>query len=313
MPTARFKIGDFSQLAQVSVRTLRLYDELGLIHPAETDRWTGYRYYTLDQLPRLTRILALKDLGLSLGQIAHLMKNDLSAKQMRRMLEQKQAELEQQLSNTQSQMQRVRARLHQIENETAPPKYEVVLKTLNALAFASIRVTVPHLSEMANYRMARQSEMYATLAQYGIKPLDPELFVYHLDRRAVEKISRWCGQRALSRPARSRDSGKCNSSRQHLERPRCHHRAVQLNRAKRFAIRRSVSRTTSRLVRVFHARSRTLLKHHARNSTARRTVPQFLNFDRIDRINRIDPFVYCDASGVIKWRLQLATAPQTSN
>lgn len=188
MPTARFKIGDFSQLAQVSVRTLRLYDELGLIHPAETDRWTGYRYYTLDQLPRLTRILALKDLGLSLGQIAHLMKNDLSAKQMRRMLEQKQAELEQQLSNTQSQMQRVRARLHQIENETAPPKYEVVLKTLNALAFASIRVTVPHLSEMANYRMARQSEMYATLAQYGIKPLDPELFVYHLDEYREENL-----------------------------------------------------------------------------------------------------------------------------
>lgn len=63
MLTARFKIGDFSQLGQVSVRTLRLYDELNLIKPAETDKWTGYRYYTLDQLPRLNRILALKDLG----------------------------------------------------------------------------------------------------------------------------------------------------------------------------------------------------------------------------------------------------------
>src|SRR5690349_19664882 len=109
MPTARFKIGDFSQLGQVSVRTLRLYDQLDLIKPAETDQWTGYRYYTLDQLPRLHRILALKDLGLSLDQIAQLLKNDLPVKQMREMLLQKQTELAQQLTDMQTQMRRVQA------------------------------------------------------------------------------------------------------------------------------------------------------------------------------------------------------------
>jgi len=61
-----FKIGEFSKLSQVTVKTLRYYDEIGLLKPAEVDRFTSYRYYSVDQLPRLNRILALKDLGLSL-------------------------------------------------------------------------------------------------------------------------------------------------------------------------------------------------------------------------------------------------------
>ena len=40
------KIGEFSKLSRVSVRMLRHYDEIGLLKPAETDRFTDYRYYT---------------------------------------------------------------------------------------------------------------------------------------------------------------------------------------------------------------------------------------------------------------------------
>ena len=77
------KIGDFSKLAQVSVKTLRYYGQLGLLKPAWTDRFTSYRYYALDQLPRLNRILALKDLGFSLEQIRRLLRDDLSAAELR--------------------------------------------------------------------------------------------------------------------------------------------------------------------------------------------------------------------------------------
>ncbi|MBK8046560.1 MAG: MerR family transcriptional regulator [Anaerolineales bacterium] len=62
-----FKIGDFSRVSQVSVRMLRHYDKLGLLAPGHIDKFTGYRYYTLDQLPRLNRIVALNDLGLTLA------------------------------------------------------------------------------------------------------------------------------------------------------------------------------------------------------------------------------------------------------
>ena len=45
------KIGDFSKLSRVSVRMLRYYDEIGLLKPAEIDRFTDYRYYSEAQLP----------------------------------------------------------------------------------------------------------------------------------------------------------------------------------------------------------------------------------------------------------------------
>lgn len=188
MLTARFKIGDFSQLGQVSVRTLRLYDELDLIKPAETDKWTGYRYYTLDQLPRLNRILALKDLGLSLEQIAHLLKNDLPVQQMRGMLRQKQTELEQQLANTHNQLKRVDARLRQIENQDAPPKYEIAFKEGSAANIASIRLIVPHVSDMEFLRYETLNKLYSTLDAHQIKPLDPEIFIYALSEYNDENI-----------------------------------------------------------------------------------------------------------------------------
>ena len=63
------KIGDFARLGQVSVVTLRHYDEIGMLKHVTVDSSTGYRYYSVAQLPRLNRILALKDLGFSLEQI----------------------------------------------------------------------------------------------------------------------------------------------------------------------------------------------------------------------------------------------------
>ncbi|MEL7433945.1 MAG: MerR family DNA-binding transcriptional regulator, partial [Chloroflexota bacterium] len=53
-----FKIGDFSKLSQVSSKALRYYDNIGLLKPAHVDSFSGYRYYTVDQLPRLNRIVA---------------------------------------------------------------------------------------------------------------------------------------------------------------------------------------------------------------------------------------------------------------
>ena len=77
------KIGDFSKLSLVSVRTLRYYEEMGLLAPIQVDRFTGYRYYSFDQLPRLNRILALKDLGFSLEQIAQMLDEGLPPAQIR--------------------------------------------------------------------------------------------------------------------------------------------------------------------------------------------------------------------------------------
>ncbi len=55
------RIGTFAHLSQVSVVTLRHYDDLGLLEPVAVDSETGYRYYSVSQLPRLNRILSPAD------------------------------------------------------------------------------------------------------------------------------------------------------------------------------------------------------------------------------------------------------------
>ncbi|HLL40385.1 MAG TPA: MerR family transcriptional regulator [Rubrobacteraceae bacterium] len=173
------KIGDFSQLGQVSVRTLHHYDERGLLKPAEIDDFTGYRFYSVDQLPRLNRILALKDLGFSLDQIGRLVQDDVPAEQLRGMLTLKQAEIERQLTEGQTRLMRVEARLKQIEQEGKPSPYEVVLKKTSPQAIAATRAVVPTLENMPTYRCNLYDELYESLECLGIEPGAPEYALYH--------------------------------------------------------------------------------------------------------------------------------------
>ncbi|KAA3656179.1 MAG: MerR family transcriptional regulator [Chloroflexi bacterium] len=176
-----FKIGDFSQLGQVSTRMLRHYDKLGLLKPSNTDKWTGYRYYTIDQLSRLHRIIALKDLGLSLEQISRLLDNgdDLPVAQLRGMLTIRRADLSQELQEKQAQLERVEARLTHLEHAGQPSPYEIVVKSLPSQAIASIREPVPSAPEMEYYCKVHHEQLYALMQQCGIRPLTPEITLYH--------------------------------------------------------------------------------------------------------------------------------------
>lgn len=137
------RIGDFSKLSHVSVKTLRFYDEMGLLKPVEVDPFTGYRYYEFDQLPRLYRILALKDLGFSLEEIGRLLEGDLSAEQMRGMLKLRQAEIRQRVEEETQRLERVALWLRQIDQERSISRYDVVLKEIEPMPVASVRGVVP--------------------------------------------------------------------------------------------------------------------------------------------------------------------------
>jgi DNA-binding transcriptional MerR regulator len=133
------KIGEFSRLTRVSVRMLRYYDEIGLLKPQRVDDESGYRYYSAAQLPRLNRILALQDLGFSLEQVGRLLQDDLSPEQLKGMLRLKQAELQERVLAEQERLGRVAARLQQIEAEDAPPRYDIILKSVPPQWVASAR------------------------------------------------------------------------------------------------------------------------------------------------------------------------------
>lgn len=88
------RIGDFSKLTGVSIRTLRYYDEIDLFKPAELDLFTNYRYYKEEQIEDLKIINKLKAVGFTLEEIKqhwNHFTNDV--------MEQKKKQLEQQLDN----------------------------------------------------------------------------------------------------------------------------------------------------------------------------------------------------------------------
>lgn len=138
------KIGEFSKLVQVPVATLRYYDQVGLLKPVAVDRFTGYRYYSASQLPRLHRILALKGLGFSLEQIAGALDEGLTPEQMRGMLRLRHAQISQQLADIQNQLQEVEGRLRQIEQEDNLPHYDILLKHVEPQMVASVRAVLPN-------------------------------------------------------------------------------------------------------------------------------------------------------------------------
>src|SRR5256885_17212037 len=93
-----FSIGDFARLGRVSVRMLRHYDAIGLLRPAAVDAASGYRFYQADQLRRLNRVVALKDLGFTLEQVRAILDDRVNADQLRGMLRLRRAQLEAQLA-----------------------------------------------------------------------------------------------------------------------------------------------------------------------------------------------------------------------
>lgn len=141
------RIGDFSALTHVSVRTLRFYDETGLLRPVHTESGSGYRFYSASQLPRLHRILALKDLGFSLEQIAAILDGGVSAGELRGMLILRKTEQQDKVRQEHERLTRLETRLRLIEkeNEMTP---DVILKDVPRQWIASVRSTIPTYSSI---------------------------------------------------------------------------------------------------------------------------------------------------------------------
>jgi DNA-binding transcriptional MerR regulator len=134
-----FAIGEFARHGRVSIRMLRHYDAIGLLRPAYVDPATGYRSYTAVQLADLNRIVALKDLGFSLEQIATMIADDLGPAELRTMLTMRRAQLETTLAESQARLAQVESRLHGLENDV--PAADVVVKELPAVRLVGLTAT----------------------------------------------------------------------------------------------------------------------------------------------------------------------------
>jgi DNA-binding transcriptional MerR regulator/effector-binding domain-containing protein len=135
-------IGEFARLGGVSVRTLRHYDEIGLLYPATIDAETGYRGYSADQLGRLNRIVALKELGLSLAQARRLL-DGITVEELQGMLMLRRAQLEHELEEHKNKLLGIEARLRYIAREGAMPADDIVVKKIPAMGVVAIAGRAP--------------------------------------------------------------------------------------------------------------------------------------------------------------------------
>ena len=137
-----FNIGEFARLGGVSVRALRHYDEIGLLRPVKVDPLTGYRGYSAAQLGQLNRIMALKELGLSLVQARRLM-DGVTLEELQGMLILRRAQLEHELEQHTSQLLGIEARLRHIAKEGTMPADDIVVKKIPALGVVVIAGHAP--------------------------------------------------------------------------------------------------------------------------------------------------------------------------
>lgn len=92
----KYSIGEVAAMLKVSTRTLRFYDEKGLVKPAYTEE-NGYRFYEKEQIKQIELILFLKDLGFSLKQIKMLIQDQRGKQSLELLLKQQYQENKQKI------------------------------------------------------------------------------------------------------------------------------------------------------------------------------------------------------------------------
>ena len=131
-----FRIGEFSKMGKTTIKTLRYYDEIGLLKPEETDRFTNYRLYTTQQLVKLHKIQQYRQIGLSVNEVNSIM----SGSPLEPILHKRRTELIAELDDGKDQLSRIEF----ILNGEKTMNYSATVKQLPECIVYSKRMTIPN-------------------------------------------------------------------------------------------------------------------------------------------------------------------------
>lgn len=170
-----FRIGEFSKLTKTTVKTLRYYDEMGLLKPEEVDGFTGYRYYSTRQLYPLQRILALRQAGLSVDETRRI----LAGASARDILLTRKAELEGEIAQAEERLTRLTCIINHWEEDTTM-QHQAIVKTLPPCTVYVREGTVATYAEITPFITATMQECYS--ANPTLETTEPPYtFISYLD------------------------------------------------------------------------------------------------------------------------------------
>ena len=162
------KIGEFSKLSHVSVRMLRHYDEIGLLHPQRVDPITGYRLYGEEQLFTASKINVYRGMGFGLTAIAGLL-HEADPQKLRAMLERQQESLREQSEEMSQMLHRIKLAIAQLGEESTMANYDVTIKEIAPRYVASVR----DILESYNYEGRLWHYMMKETADQNLTPANP--------------------------------------------------------------------------------------------------------------------------------------------
>lgn len=125
-------------MSKTTVKTLRYYDEIGILKPEGVDRFTSYRLYTTNQLLKLHQIQAYRQMGLTIENI----KDILNGGKVETVLFARKTELLDQIVRSQEQLSRIEFMLSG-KQEDLIMSYQAIVKELPECIVYSKKLTVP--------------------------------------------------------------------------------------------------------------------------------------------------------------------------
>ena len=175
-PKDLLSIGTFASMTRLSIKALRLYDELGILQPLHTDPQTGYRYYGVDQLPGARMIRNMRDMDMPLATIRRVLAVLAISRAQAELL------VHQYLEMRERQLELIRAQSHQFIQQLKPEankmELEVEVKEIPTQQIISItrRHTVDGLGKQEEKDIGA---LFSLANDSGVRTLGAPFGIYH--------------------------------------------------------------------------------------------------------------------------------------
>lgn len=171
-------IGEFSKICGVSTKTLRYYDETGLLRPEEVSPENGYRYYAITQLRTMLFINRLKAYRFSLEEIRDLLTEDPTEERLGEALRRKRREIQEMLDGVSLSLRQMQGDIKSIERGIPVMAYlEQIAVQLTETSPMNI-LTTRKIIDSEGYG-ENLGKLFARVAAEKLTPVGPPMAIYH--------------------------------------------------------------------------------------------------------------------------------------
>jgi DNA-binding transcriptional MerR regulator len=178
-PKELFSIGGFANMTNLSLKALRLYDQLGILQPHHIDPQTGYRYYGPDQLPSARMIRVMREMDMPLATIRQVLASMGTINAATKEIEWLVNEY---VEMRERQVEQIRGQVHQliqlIHQEVEPMSFEVNIRNIAPQQVLSItsRVKVDKLDDTIKQSL---DKLYQSLKEQKVEAADAPFGIFH--------------------------------------------------------------------------------------------------------------------------------------